>query len=148
MMQDNSTSTKVHKRFSLEEANAMLPLVRSIASDICQVFRSVIGRRADLHRIVRKGTLSSGPQYDDELAESRADLQEEYDQIWKYREEIESLGVVLRQPEEGHVEFPTMLLGREAFFSWHLDEESIRYWRSADAPAASRKPLAEADLAN
>ncbi len=123
----------------------MLPLVRSIASDICQVFRSVIGRRADLHRIVRKGTLSSGPLYDDELAESRADLQEEYDQIWKYREEIESLGLILRQPEEGHVEFPTMLLGREAFFSWHLDEESIRFWRAADAPATSRKALPAAD---
>jgi len=126
----------------------MLPLVRSIASDICQVFRSVIGRRADLHRIVRKGSLSSGPLYDDELAESRADLQEEYDQIWKYREEIESLGVILRQPEEGHVEFPTMQLGREAFFSWHLGEESIRYWRSADAPSASRKPLPAADQTN
>lgn len=148
MMQDNSTSTKVHKRFSLEEANAMLPLVRSIASDICQVFRSVIGRRADLHRIVRKGTLSAGPLYDDELAESRADLQEEYDRIWKYREEIESLGVLLRHPEEGHVEFPTMLLGREAFYSWHLDEESIRYWRFADAPATSRKLLAADDLTN
>ncbi|MCA9157350.1 MAG: DUF2203 family protein [Planctomycetales bacterium] len=148
MMQDNSTSTKVHKRFSLEEANAMLPLVRSIASDICQVFRSVIGRRADLHRIVRRGTLSAGPLYDDELAESRADLQEEYDQIWKYREEIESLGVLLRQPEKGHVEFPAVLLGREAFFSWHLGEDSIRYWRSADSPATSRKLLSADDLAN
>ncbi len=123
----------------------MLPLVRSIASDICQVFRSVIGRRADLHRMVRKGTLSSGAQYDDELAESRADLQEEYDQIWKYREEIESLGAILRQPEEGQVEFPTTLLGRDAFFSWRLDEESIRYWRAADALASSRKPLPAAD---
>lgn len=124
----------------------MLPLVRSIASDICQVFRSVIGRRADLHRIVRRGTLSAGPLYEDELAESRADLQEEYDQIWKYREEIESLGVLLRQPEEGHVEFPTVLLGREAFFSWHLGEESICYWRSADSPATSRRLLAADDL--
>ena len=123
----------------------MLPLVRSIASDICQVFRSVIGRRADLHRIVRKGTLSSGPLYDDEVAESRADLQEEYDQIWKYREELESLGVILRQPEEGHVEFPTLLLGREAFYSWHLGEEIIRFWRSADAPATTRKQLPAAD---
>ena len=141
MMQDHSTTTKTLKRFSLEQANAMLPLVRSIATDICQVFRSVIGRRADLRRIVRKGSLSSGRLYDDEIAESRADLQEEYDQIWKYREELESLGVILRQPEMGHIEFPTLLLGREAFFSWHLEDESIRYWRSADAPSSSRKPL-------
>ncbi len=123
----------------------MLPLVRSIAADICQVFRSVTGRRADLHRILRKGSLSSGQLYDDEIAESRADLQEEYDLIWKYREELESLGVILRQPEEGHIEFPTTLLGRDSFYSWHVGEDSIRYWRAADAPSNIRKQLPDAD---
>ena len=102
----------------------MLPLVRSIAADICQVFRSVTGRRADLHRILRKGSLSSGQLYDDEIAESRADLQEEYDLIWKYREELESLGVILRQPEEGHIEFPTTLLGLSLI---HISEPTRPY---------------------
>ena len=119
----------------------MLPLVRSIASDICQAFRSVTGRRADLHRILRKGSLSSGQLYDDEIAESRADLQEEYDVIWKYREELESLGVILRHPEEGQIEFPSVVQGRDAFLSWHLGEDSIRYWRDADSPRATRKLL-------
>lgn len=141
MMQDNTTATKTAKQFTLVEANAMLPLVRSIATDICEIFRSVIGRRTDLHRMLRKGSLSSGPLYDDEIAESRADLQEEYDQIWKYREELESLGVILRRPETGHIEFPTMLSGREAFFSWDVGDSSIRFWRSADSPSSTRKPL-------
>lgn len=126
----------------------MLPLVRSIASDICQAFRSVTGRRADLHRILRKGSLSSGPLYDDEIAESRADLQDEYDLIWRYREELESLGAILRKPEEGHVEFPTTILGRDSFYCWHVGEDSIRYWRAADAPSSSRKPLPADDHSN
>lgn len=120
----------------------MLPLVRSIAADICQSFRTVTGRRADLHRILRKGSLTSGQVYDDEIAESRADLQEEYDAIWKYREELESLGVHLRHPEEGHIEFPSTVQGREAFLSWRLGEESITFWRDVDSPNSSRKPLA------
>lgn len=146
MMKDKSTSTKLLKRFSLEEANAMLPLVRSIASDVCQAFRSVTGRRADLHRILRKGSLSAGQLYDDEIAESRADLQEEYDLIWKYREELESLGVILRKPEEGHIEFPSVVLGRDAFLSWQLGEGTIRYWRDADSPHATRKLLPGLDI--
>ncbi len=119
----------------------MLPLVRSIVSDVCQAFRSVTGRRADLHRILRKGSLSSGQLYDDEIAESRADLQEEYDLIWRYREELESLGVLLRHPEEGHIEFPGVVLGRDAFLSWHLGEDCIGFWRESDAPHATRQPL-------
>lgn len=141
MMKNNSTPTKLLKRFTLEEANAMLPLVRSIVADICQAFRSVTGRRSDLHRILRKGSLSSGQLYDDEIAESRADLQEEYDSIWRYREELESLGVLLRHPEAGYIEFPSVVLGRDAFLSWHLGEDCILYWRDVEAPNTSREPL-------
>ncbi len=148
MMQDNSTATKTAKQFTLAEANAMLPLVRSIATDIREVFCSVIGRRTDLHRMLRKGSLSSGPLYDDEIAESRADLQQEYDQIWKYREELESLGVILRRPETGHIEFPTVLCGHDAFFSWHVDDSNIRFWRSADSPYSARRPLSDVEHHN
>ncbi len=144
-MKDNSESTKTLKRFSLDEANAMLPLVRSIVSDIREVFRTVIGRRTDLHRLLRKGARTAGQLYDDEVAESRADLQEEYDQIWRFREELESLGVFLRQPEDGWIEFPASLVGREAYFSWRLGEAQIEFWREADAPWSSRKALLSID---
>ena len=144
-MKDNSESTKTLKRFTLDEANAMLPLVRSIVTDIREVFRTVTGRRTDLHRLLRKGARSAGQLYEDEVAESRADLQEEYDQIWRFREELESLGVFLRQPEEGWIEFPASLVGRDAFFSWRLGEAQIEYWREADAPWSSRKALLSMD---
>lgn len=126
----------------------MLPLVRSIVADICQGFRSVTTRRADLHRLLRRGALSSGPQYDDEMAESRADLQTEYDRIWQYREELESLGVLLRQPEEGYIEFPALIRGREAFYSWQYGEVEIAYWRDAGAPRSTRIPVPTLESAN
>lgn len=148
MMKDASASTKVLRRFTVEEATAMLPLVRSIVSDICSVSRTVTGRRADLRRILRKGSLTSGQAYDDEIAESRADLQEEYDLIWKYRQELETLGVILRHPESGTIEFPSVILGRDGFLSWHLGEESIEFWRDADAPQSTRKPLNSLDNQN
>jgi hypothetical protein len=141
-MKDNTEATKTLKRFTLDEANAMLPLVRSIVSDIRDVFRAVTGRRTDLHRLIRKGARTAGQVYDDEVAESRADLQEEYDQIWRYREELESLGVFLRQPEEGWIEFPASIVGLgAAFYSWRLGEEHIQFWREADAPWSSRKAI-------
>ncbi len=59
-MKDNTEATKTLKRFTLEEANAMLPLVKSIVSDIREVFRTVIGRRTDLHRLLRKGARTLG----------------------------------------------------------------------------------------
>lgn len=137
-MNDTTASTK---RFTLDEASAMLPLVRSIVSDICEVFRNVTSRRVELHRLLRKGSRGAGRIYDDEMAESRADLQAEYDRIWQYREELETLGILLRQPEEGLVEFPTQLDSEAAFFSWRLGEVSIAHIRLASQPSGHRSPL-------
>ncbi len=141
-MKENTDSTKTLKRFTLEEATAMLPLVNSIVMDIREIFRDVTGRRADLHRLLRKGSKSSGHFYSDEVAESRADLQQEYDQIWRFREELESLGVMLRQPEDGWVEFPTTIAGQDAFYSWRFGEHQILFWREASVPWTVRKPVA------
>lgn len=138
-MNDVGGSTQVTKHFSLEEARAMLPLVTSIVSDIAEIFQSVTGRRADLHRLMRGNLRQAGSLYDDEVAESRADLQQEYDRIWLFREELESLGVLLRQSESGEIEFPTLVEGEEAFFSWRLGEETIDHWRLADSPASTRQ---------
>jgi hypothetical protein len=144
-MKHATTSKPITKRFSIDEAQAMLPLVRSIVADICQGFRHVIGRRSDLHRLLRRGSLDSGRFYSDEIEESRADLQVEYDQIWHLREELESLGVVLRHPEEGCIEFPTLIGGREAFLMWRLGEDAITFYRDAEAPQATRIPLPQAE---
>lgn len=141
-MQDNSHSTTT-KRYSAAEANAMLPLLRSIVADICEVFRDVTARRVDLHRLVRNRERGSGSQYDDEVAESRADLQEEYDKIWKYREELEALGVILRQPEQGVIEFPGRLAGSDVYFSWQLGESEVLYYRDVDANWSHRKLIAD-----
>jgi len=141
MMNDTKPDNTITKHFSLDEATAMLPLVRSIVSDICGVFRNVTSRRFELHRLLRRGQRGAGQLYDDEMAESRADLQAEYDQIWQYREELESLGVLLRQPEDGLTEFPTRIRGEEAFFSWQLGESEIGYYRLAAESKSARWPL-------
>ena len=135
------TENRYQKYFTVDEANAMLPLVRSIVGDICSIFKRVTGRRSDLHRLLRRGKRTSGTQYDDEMAESRADLQEEYDQIWHYREELESLGVLLRQPEDGMIEFPSFVGDTEAYLCWQLGQEEIRYWREANNPHSKQQLL-------
>ncbi len=146
-MKDNFEFGKSTKKFTVAEANAMLPLLRSIVFDISEIFREVTGRRVDLHRLLRKRERSSGEQYDDEVAETRADLQEEYDRIWKYREELESLGVLLRQPERGWVEFPARIHGNDAFLSWRLGESEVLYWRESDAPYTTRRAMPKLETA-
>ena len=141
-MKDNETAPKtLTKRFTVDEANAMLPLVKSIVSDIQAAFRSVTGRRSVIRRLLRPSSRGAGTQYDDEVAESKADLQQEFDRIGQFRDELESLGILLRKPEDGCIEFPTLIGGREAFLTWELGEGEIRYYREANSSTSDRLPL-------
>ncbi len=140
-MQGQQGSVRVEKCFTVDEANAMLPLVRSIVSVIRDVFNTVTQRRSDLHRLLRRRSRTDSSLYDAEMAESRADLRAEYEQIWKYREELESLGVILRTPESGSVEFPTEIGGEFVYLCWQIGDESIAYWRPDNSAFAARQPL-------
>ena len=145
-MQDSfSHETKMlsqkQKRFTLAEANAMLPLLSSIAGDIREIIASVTSRRVDLHRLLRSGARNAGTQYDDEMAESRADLQEEYDKIWKFREELESLGVQLVKPETGNIEIPAYLDGKEVLLCWQHGDKRIKFYRDAAERNSEPKPI-------
>jgi hypothetical protein len=129
------------RQFTVDEANAMLPLVRLIVSDISRSFQLVTRRRSDLHRILRHGPRTSGDLYDAEIAESRADLQREYERIWQVRDELEQLGVLLRAPESGCVEFPSTMDDQHAFLSWQLGEERVAYYRRIDEPQSERHEI-------
>lgn len=129
------------RQFTVDEANAMLPLVRLIVSDISRAFQLVTRRRSDLHRILRRGPRTSGDLYDAEIAESRADLQREYERIWQVRDELEQLGVLLRAPESGCVEFPSTMSGQHVFLSWQLGDERVAYYRKIDEPQSERREI-------
>lgn len=139
--QETKTTNQNRKRFTLSEANAMLPLISSIVGDIRDVFEQVTTRRVDLHRLLRNGSRNAGSQYDDEMAESRADLQEEYEKIWQFREELESLGVQLVKPESGQIEIPSVIEGQEVLLCWQYGDEQIKFFRDANSRNSEKQPI-------
>ncbi|MFK7737345.1 MAG: DUF2203 family protein [Pirellulaceae bacterium] len=146
-MQDHESTLQTadckQRSFRIDEAIAMLPLVRSIVSDIQEVFGRVSYRKLDLHRLRRRGSRQVAAAYDDEIAESQADLQAEFERVWKFRDELEALGAVLRDPEEGRVEFPCEVNGNRGFLCWQPDDETILHWREADSSASTRHLLSD-----
>ncbi len=55
--------------------------------------------------------------------------------------DLESVEVVLRDVDDGLVDFPAIREGREVYLCWQLDEDEIRYWHPVDTGVASRRPL-------
>jgi hypothetical protein len=52
-----------------------------------------------------------------------------------------SLGIVVRDLDEGLVDFPTMRDGEPAWLCWKLTDPDLAYWHTTREGYASRRPL-------
>jgi hypothetical protein len=130
------------KLFTLAQANATLPLVRAIVTDMVRLARDVEERRQRLTLIMagRRGATTSS-LYNEELEQAEADLEKDHDQLREYVRELQELGVEPKDPLVGLVDFPCLLDGRVVYLCWKLDEPRIDYWHEIEAGFAGRQPL-------
>jgi hypothetical protein len=137
------------KTFTVDEANAMLPLVRAIVSDITQLSRDVFDRRDSLAHLLAGRQLEKGDIYSDELVEVQRGLESDTERLRRYVGELNDLGVECKGATEGLVDFPAIRDGRLVYLCWKFDEPSVRYWHETDAGFSGRKPIgAESTLPN
>jgi len=124
------------KYFRLAEANRALTLVRRIVADIVAEYR----RLRELHETHRAFDARG-----DVPAAERA--REEYaavtDHLAELREELEEIGCELKDYEQGVVDFPARLDGREVLLCWKLGENRIEHWHELEATIAERQPMLE-----
>ena len=55
--------------------------------------------------------------------------------------EIDRAGVILRDPDTGLIDFPSIRDGEQLFLCYRLDDDSIGYWHGINEGFQQRKPL-------
>ncbi|MCL6504257.1 MAG: DUF2203 domain-containing protein [Pirellulales bacterium] len=133
------------KVFTVEQANAALPLVRAIAGDLAELARDVIARRERVKAILamreRMGDRRSSELYDEEVALVEEELERDIRRLQEYVEELRELGVEPKGATEGLVDFPAMMDGRPVYLCWKVGEPEVLYWHEIDAGFPGRQPL-------
>jgi hypothetical protein len=56
-------------------------------------------------------------------------------------EHLDSLGIMVRDLDEGLVDFPTVRGGERAWLCWKLSDGDLGYWHTTREGLASRQPL-------
>ncbi|MBI5758914.1 MAG: DUF2203 domain-containing protein [Planctomycetales bacterium] len=136
------STTKIF--FTVEKANQALPLVRSIVSDIVKQFQEVNDRKQRLDRIRESrgsGGRSAHPMYDDELRQVEDELEADISRLQEFVEELDRIGVELKDVNRGLVDFPAMMDGHEVYLCWHLGEDKVGFWHELDAGFGGRQAL-------
>lgn len=141
MSGEPGSSTKL---FTVEEANAMLPLVRAITSDVVRLSREIVERRQRLAVLSAGRKLTEGDPYGDELLAGERDLHQQIARLQEHLDELTALGVECKGGPEGLVDFPSWMDGRVVYLCWQYNEPEISHWHELDAGFAGRQSLGAA----
>ncbi len=137
-----SKSTSGRKLFTVDEANAMLPLVRAIAQDLADLSQEVIERRQRLTALLQGREKLAHDMYGEELSQIEEELEKDTQRLHEYVDELVELGVEPKNGPEGLLDFPALLDGRIVYLCWKLGEAEVQHWHEVDAGFAGRQPLA------
>jgi len=135
------------KLFTVDEANAMLPLVKSIVGDIAELSRSILERRERL-QLLKRQRRGDDDVYADELAQTERDVDRDVKQLKEYIDELVVLGVELKSAPDGLVDFAGEMEGREVCLCWKLGEPEVAFWHETNAGFAGRQPLTVDSMAD
>ncbi len=139
------TSTKqpqTKKYFTVQQANATLPLVRVIIRDIVDLARTVQDRQERIDRIhPDPATRNLSEDHREELREVRRQLVKDKQLMREYAAELAQLGVELKDPLMGLVDFPSLHEGREVCLCWMQGEPTVDHWHEPEAGFAGRRSL-------
>ena len=130
------------KVFTIEQARAMLPLLRLIVTDIALSHRELTERKSNLRRMVRRSEDKPRFQmYNAEISEIQEDLKSESVHLDDYVNELERLGVILRSAHDGIVDFPAIIDDQPAYYTWQMDQPDVVDYHWAAESTADRKPI-------
>lgn len=129
------------KVFTVAQANAALPLVRAIATDLANLSREVSERRERLALLRMGRDRSSKDPYSQELTQVEEDLEKDTQQLLEYVEELRAFGVDPKNGPEGLLDFPSIIDGRGVFLCWKLGEASVSHWHELEAGFQGRQPI-------
>jgi hypothetical protein len=125
-------------RFSVEDANRTLPLVRRIVSDVVRDYWRWQDMIRQYEEVAANRTMGEPNEEADRLEREASQLAKDID---GYIREIRELGVEMKGFDTGLVDFPGEVNGKPVLLCWQLGEESIQYWHEEDAGFAGRQPL-------
>jgi len=119
------------KRYTVEQANEALPAIVPLLEQLRDAQRAMAERHDDVvSSAAGNGGGSAGKEF---LEASQA--------AGRALAEINTLGIFVRDPDSGLIDFPAERDGEEIYLCWRLGEDAVAWWHPTDSGFAGRQPL-------
>jgi hypothetical protein len=129
------------RHFTPEEANALLPDVRSLTEQMVAHRRALAVATVRHGRIATKSAGNGGGVNAHEVDDLKTAIDTEARAVAICVDELNALGVRVKDLDEGLVDFPAWRGDEEVLLCWRLGEDEVAFWHGEDEGFAGRKSL-------
>jgi hypothetical protein len=129
------------KYFTLDEATALLPTIRPILEQIINLRARLERTERDLVSLHWKARTNGHANHTGSFGEGQEARSALMAEINAELLKIQEMGVELKDPALGLIDFPSWREGRVVYLCWRLGETAIEYWHETDTGFAGRQPL-------
>jgi hypothetical protein len=130
------------RTFTFEEAQDLLPVLESLLRKSIDGKKQIESIDSELqalsHRIFLNGGMSINVVH---LARRRAEREKTFQRIKDAMDEIDAMGVQVKDLDIGLLDFPCEVDGQTVLLCWKLGEKGISHWHGVSEGFAGRKPI-------
>ena len=132
--------------FTLAEANAALEELRPLAEEMVAKRRELVEAQARRAALGAQVGANGGDLTPSDFAEADEELERAASELAHSVEQIQAAGVLVKDLDQGLLDFPSLREGEEILLCWHVGEGDIQYWHGLEEGFAGRKPIDDSDV--
>jgi hypothetical protein len=130
---DEGTELVHERHFTKEEANALLPQLTALLSQLREAKDELTD--TDAHEALSEAGPTNGG------GDQGRQVGIAFLEVRRLLETLEEAGLVLRDIDRGLIDFPALIHGREVYLCWELGEDEVGYWHDLEGGYGGREPL-------
>jgi hypothetical protein len=120
--------------FTLEEANALLPEIKPMVSQLLERRAKIVSARKEIIELLRSARSDIGGREASELVQ-------DFIFIEKLGKKVRSYGVILKDLNVGLVDFLSLRDGREVYLCWRYGEPEVQFYHELHGGFAGREHI-------
>lgn len=134
MLSEQNTLMSFKKHFTVEEANSVVPHLLKVMPRVQELSRILSTQFPDVQKAWKKAKCNGGS------VEGSAYLRIAL-KLNRVLNDLTDKGCIIKGIDEGLIDFPAILDGKEVFLCWKAPEEEIRFWHDLNTGYAGRQKL-------
>jgi hypothetical protein len=130
------------KTFTLDEAQALLPVAESLLNRAIEAKQAADALEEELSALMRRIFAMGGMKVDiPDVQRRRTTLEALVQRAKDSLQEIDAIGVQVKDIEAGLLDFPCVLEGETVLLCWKRGEPRIGFWHRMEDGFRGRQPI-------